>query len=103
MLHQNDYSPPDWLPVLEAVISRINIEDEETRILLQLLNSVVETGEENVANHIPFMVSSLAGVLYKHVHPNMEMWPQVCINVWDRPRVIFLLLKSALLASYLAM
>ncbi|KAJ4831317.1 hypothetical protein Tsubulata_044640, partial [Turnera subulata] len=75
---QNDYLPPDWSPLLQAVISRINLEDEESCILFQLLSSIVEAGEENVADHIPFMVSSLAGVLSKCVHSSTEIRPQVC-------------------------
>lgn len=60
------------------MISRINIEDEETLILFQLLNSAVEAGDENIADHIPFMVSSLVGALLKFVRPSLDSWPQVC-------------------------
>ncbi|KAL9352190.1 hypothetical protein Peur_054870 [Populus x canadensis] len=76
-LLENDYPPPDWLPLLQVVISRINVEDEETLILFQLLSSVVEAGDESVMDHIPFMITSLVGVLSKSIHPRMEAWPQV--------------------------
>ncbi|KAJ6899691.1 hypothetical protein NC652_025981 [Populus alba x Populus x berolinensis] len=76
-LLENDYPPPDWLPLLQVVISRINVEDEETLILFQLLSSVVEAGDESVMDHIPFMITSLVEVLSKSIHPRMEAWPQV--------------------------
>ncbi|XP_065863906.1 importin beta-like SAD2 homolog [Euphorbia lathyris] len=77
-LLENEYPPPEWLPVLQAVISRINIEEEEeTSILFQLLCSVVEAGDEDITDHIPFMVSSLVGVLLKFMPPGLESWPQV--------------------------
>lgn len=58
----------------------INIEDEDTSILFQLLCSLVEAGDENITDHIPFMVSSLVGVLMKIMPPSMESWPQVCTD-----------------------
>ncbi|XP_057992891.1 uncharacterized protein LOC110632928 isoform X2 [Hevea brasiliensis] len=77
-LLENEYQPPEWLPVLQVVISRINIEEEEeTSILFQLLSSVAEAGDENIADHIPFMISSIVGALLKFVHPSLESWPQV--------------------------
>ncbi|CAK7326263.1 unnamed protein product [Dovyalis caffra] len=76
-LLENDYPPPEWLPLLQVVIGRINVEDEESSILFQLLSSVVEAGDESVADHIPFMVTSLVGALSKSIHPSMETWPQV--------------------------
>lgn len=62
------------------MISRINVEDEETLILFQLLSSVVEAGDESVMDHIPFMITSLVGVLSKSIHPRMEAWPQVRVD-----------------------
>ncbi|XP_050216139.1 importin beta-like SAD2 homolog isoform X2 [Mercurialis annua] len=76
-LLENEYLPPKWLPLLQVVISRIDMEEEETSILFQLLSSMVEAGDENVADHIPYMVSSLAGLLSKFIHPGLESWPQV--------------------------
>ncbi|WCJ23225.1 ARM repeat superfamily protein [Euphorbia peplus] len=76
-LLENEYPPPEWLPVLQAVISRINIEEEETSVLFQLLSSMVEAGDEDITDHIPFMVSSLVGILLKFMPPSLESWPQV--------------------------
>ncbi|EEF43160.1 protein transporter, putative [Ricinus communis] len=76
-LLENEYLPPEWLPLLQVVISRIDIEEEETSVLFQLLSTVVEAGDENIADHIPYIVSSLVGVLLKFMHPGLESWPQV--------------------------
>lgn len=62
------------------MISRINVEDEETLILFQLLCSVVEAGDESVMDHIPLMITSLVGTLSKSIHPGMETWPQVRVD-----------------------
>ncbi|PIA60816.1 hypothetical protein AQUCO_00300385v1 [Aquilegia coerulea] len=59
-LLENDYFPPDWLPLLQVVISRTDSEDDnESSILFQLLSSVVEAGSDNVIVHIPYIVSSM--------------------------------------------
>ncbi|XP_050239646.1 importin beta-like SAD2 homolog [Quercus robur] len=76
-LLENDYAPPEWLPLLEGVIGRISNEDEESSILFQLLSSVVEAGDETVAVHIPYIVSSLVGAISKWIPANLEPWPQV--------------------------
>ncbi|KDP27986.1 hypothetical protein JCGZ_19066 [Jatropha curcas] len=76
-LLDNEYPPPEWLPLLQIVISRINIEEEETSVLFQLLSSVVEVSDENMADHIPYMVSLIVGALLKYMHPSLESWPQV--------------------------
>lgn len=76
-LLENDYAPPEWLPLLQVVISRIGNEDEESSVLFQLLSSMVESGNENIAVHIPYIVSSLAGAISKWIPPNPEPWPQV--------------------------
>ncbi|XP_030507161.2 importin beta-like SAD2 homolog [Cannabis sativa] len=77
-LLENEYLPPDWLPLLQVVIGRIGIDDEDSSVLFQLLSSVVEAGNENVAIHIPFIVSSLAGTISKCIPPNPEKpWPQM--------------------------
>lgn len=80
-LFQNDYAPPEWLPLLEGVIGRISNEDEESSILFQLLSSVVEAGDETVAVHIPYIVSSLVGAISKWIPANLEPWPQVCVDL----------------------
>lgn len=78
---QNDYAPPEWLPLLEGVIGRISNEDEESSILFQLLSSVVEAGDETVVVHIPYIVSSLVGAISKWIPANLEPWPQVCVDL----------------------
>ncbi|GMY28006.1 importin beta-like SAD2 homolog isoform X1 [Fagus crenata] len=76
-LLENDYAPPEWLPLLKGVIGRISNEDEESSFLFQLLSSVVEAGDENVVVHIPYIVSSLVGAISKWIPANLEPWPQV--------------------------
>ncbi|KAK9289104.1 hypothetical protein L1049_017576 [Liquidambar formosana] len=77
-LLENDYLPPEWLPLLEVVAGGIGTEDEETTsILFQLLSSVVEAGNENVAVHVPYIVSSLVDAISKCIPHNQEPWPQV--------------------------
>ncbi|XP_062143385.1 importin beta-like SAD2 homolog isoform X2 [Alnus glutinosa] len=76
-LLENDYAPPEWLPLLEVVIGRISNRDEESSILCQLLSSIVEAGDENVAFHIPYIVSSLVGAISKLIPANPEPWSQV--------------------------
>ncbi|KAF5191926.1 importin beta-like SAD2-like protein, partial [Thalictrum thalictroides] len=77
-LLENDYFPPEWLPLLQSVISRTDSEDDnESSILFQLLSSVVEAGSDNVIVHIPYIVSSIVGVISKHITPVPEPWPQV--------------------------
>lgn len=77
---QNEYLPPEWLPLLQVVISRIGNEDEENIILFQLLNSIVEAGNENTAVHTPHIISSLVDVISKSIHPSVEPWPHVSMN-----------------------
>lgn len=77
---QNDYLPPEWLPLLQAVIGRIGTEDEENIILFQLLRSIVEAGNENVAVHVPDIVLSIVGSILELMHPSLDPWPQVCVN-----------------------
>ncbi|XP_015900167.3 importin beta-like SAD2 homolog isoform X2 [Ziziphus jujuba] len=76
-LLESDYPPPEWLPLLQVVIDRIGNDDEESSVLFQLLSSMVETGEENVAVHIPYVVSSLVGALSKCIPHDLEPWPQM--------------------------
>ncbi|KAF8401236.1 hypothetical protein HHK36_012168 [Tetracentron sinense] len=77
-LLENDYLPPEWLPLLQVVVSRIDNEDDnESSVLFMLLSTVVEAGNENVAVHIPFIISSLVGAISKRIPPILEPWPQV--------------------------
>lgn len=74
---QNDYLPPEWHPLLQVIVGRIGNEDEENSILFELLSSVVGAASENIADHIPYIVSSLVGAISKGMHPSSEPWPQV--------------------------
>nr|XP_019702618.1 importin beta-like SAD2 isoform X2 [Elaeis guineensis] len=77
-LLENDYIPPDWLTLLQLLVNGMGSEDEsEASLLFQLLGTVVEAGQENVATHIPVIVSSIAGAITKHLPPIPEPWPQV--------------------------
>lgn len=76
-LLENDYMPPDWLPLLQAVIGRIGLDDEDSSVLFQLLSSVVEAGNENVAVHIPSIVTPLVTTISKCIPADLEPWPQM--------------------------
>ncbi|XP_011656322.1 uncharacterized protein LOC101205180 isoform X1 [Cucumis sativus] len=76
-LLENDYLPPEWLPLLQVVIGGVGQDDEENSILFQLLSSIVEAGNENIGIHIPHVVLSLVGAISKSIPPNLEPWPQV--------------------------
>ncbi|ONK61647.1 uncharacterized protein A4U43_C08F32130 [Asparagus officinalis] len=77
-LLENDYTPPDWLSLLQVLVNRIDSGDEnESSLLFQLLGTVIESAEEKVANHIPLIVSSVAGVISKNIPLISEPWPQV--------------------------
>ncbi|XVE82344.1 hypothetical protein DITRI_Ditri15bG0140800 [Diplodiscus trichospermus] len=82
-LLENEYLPPQWLPLLQVVISRISNEDEENVILFQLLNSVVEAGIENIVIHIPHIISSLVDTISKSIHPSREPWPHVVVRGFE--------------------
>ncbi|PPS16878.1 hypothetical protein GOBAR_AA03686 [Gossypium barbadense] len=82
-LLENEYLPPEWLALLQVVISRIGNEDEENIILFQLLNSIVEAGNENTAIHIPHIISSLVDVISKSIHPSVEPWPHVVVRGFE--------------------
>ncbi|KAL4273520.1 hypothetical protein GQ457_13G023310 [Hibiscus cannabinus] len=82
-LLENEYLPPEWLPLLQVVISRIGNEDEENIILFQLLNSIVEAGNENTAIHIPHIISSLVDVISKSIHPSLEPWSHVVVRGFE--------------------
>lgn len=72
--------PPEWLPLLQVIIGNIGSDDSESSILYQLLSSVIETGDEKVAVHIPYIVSSVVGAVSKCTTPNLDPWPQVCTD-----------------------
>ncbi|KAL5700694.1 hypothetical protein ACHQM5_026109 [Ranunculus cassubicifolius] len=77
-LIENEYLPSEWLPLLQVVVSKIdNDDDNESSILFQLLSTIVEAGNDNVTVHIPYIVSTMVGVISKHIPPIPEPWPQV--------------------------
>ncbi|KAK7348003.1 hypothetical protein VNO80_22551 [Phaseolus coccineus] len=76
-LLDNDYMPPDFLPVLQVIVGSIGKDESESSILFQLLSSIMEAGDEKVAVHIPHIVSSIVGSVSKWLTVNMEPWPQV--------------------------
>lgn len=75
---QNEYLPPEWLPVLQVIAGRIGDEDEESSILFQLLSTLVEAGGESVAPHVPHIVSLVVGAISKYMATNPGPWSQVC-------------------------
>ncbi|GKC88055.1 importin beta-like SAD2 protein, partial [Tanacetum coccineum] len=74
---QNDFFPPEWLPVLQRVVGRIRDNDEDTSVMFELLKTLVEAGGDIVAPHIPHIISVLAGDIQKHIPLSPEQWPQV--------------------------
>lgn len=75
-LVENEYLPPEWLPVLQVIAGRIGDEDEESSILFQLLSTLVEAGGESVAPHIPHIISLVVGAISKYMATNPEPWSQ---------------------------
>ena len=81
LLLQNDYLPPEWVPLMQVLVNMIYTEDEnESTLLFQLLTTVVEVGDEKVACHIPAIISTVATAVSKHIPPTREPWPQVCVS-----------------------
>ncbi|KAF0896635.1 hypothetical protein E2562_026750 [Oryza meyeriana var. granulata] len=77
-LIENGYAPPDWLVLLQVVMKRISIEDEnESALLFQLLGTIIESGQEKVMPHIPEIVSNVANTIMKLLPPVPDPWPQV--------------------------
>ncbi|KAL2534882.1 ARM repeat superfamily protein [Abeliophyllum distichum] len=76
-LVENDYMPPEWLPLLQMIVGRISDNEEETSVYLQLLGTVVEIGSENVAPYIPDIVPSLVGAISRCIPPCPDPWPQM--------------------------
>ncbi|XP_019464240.1 PREDICTED: importin beta-like SAD2 homolog isoform X1 [Lupinus angustifolius] len=76
-LLDNDYMPPDFLPLLQVIVGNIGNDESESSILFQLISSIVESGDEKVAVHVPHIVSSLLAPVSKWLTPDLEPWPQV--------------------------
>ncbi|RID63443.1 hypothetical protein BRARA_E02452 [Brassica rapa] len=79
-LLENEYTPPEWLPLLQIIIGRIGKEDEEDSILFQLLKSVVESGSQDIAMHIPYIVSSLVSNMLNFIDPSEDQWSQATVG-----------------------
>lgn len=77
---QNEYFPPDWTPLLQALVNRMGNGDEnESCLSFNLLSTVVEAGHDKVAVHIPVVVSNIASVILTNMPPIPEPCPQVCL------------------------
>ncbi|XP_027330151.1 importin beta-like SAD2 isoform X2 [Abrus precatorius] len=76
-LLDNDYMPPDFLPLLQVIVANIGNDESESSILFQLLSSIMESGDEKIAVHIPHIVPSLVDPISKWLNPNLEPWTQV--------------------------
>lgn len=74
---QNEYMPPEWLPLLQVVCHRIGDEEEDSSIYFQLLSTMVEAGNEKIAPHIPDIVCLLVREISKKLPLDLEPWPQV--------------------------
>ncbi|CAM8903078.1 unnamed protein product [Rhodiola kirilowii] len=74
-LLESDYLPPEWLPVVQVVLNGFGQVDEIDCILFKLLSTIVEAGNENVAGHVTYVVSSLTGVITKYIPPFSQSWP----------------------------
>uniref|UniRef100_A0A0E0F8T5 Importin N-terminal domain-containing protein n=1 Tax=Oryza meridionalis TaxID=40149 RepID=A0A0E0F8T5_9ORYZ len=76
-LIENGYAPPDWLVLLQVVMKRISVEDEnESTLFFQLLGTIIESGQEKVMPHIPEIVSNIANTIMKLLPPVPDPWPQ---------------------------
>lgn len=80
------------MPLLQIIIGRIGNEDDEDSILFQLLRSVIESGSQDIATHIPYMVSSLGSNMLTFMHPSEDPWSQVYLIP---ALIIFLLIFEA--------
>lgn len=77
-LLQEEYRPTEWQRVLQIVVLGTASKDKDDCCLsLQLLASVAETGEEKVALHVPWILSTIRGEISRHILPSPEPWPQV--------------------------
>ncbi|CAH9120422.1 unnamed protein product [Cuscuta epithymum] len=81
-LVENDYMPPEWLSLLQVIVGRISDDEGETSISLQLLSTLAETGDENIAPHIPHIVTLLVTRILNHTTIDSNPWPQVVKRVF---------------------
>ncbi|KAG0600495.1 hypothetical protein M758_11G038800 [Ceratodon purpureus] len=77
-LLQDDYKPGLWLPLLQAAVAGARNKDEsEAAISLQLLATVAEVGEDDVAPHVPDITAAVQEEICQHIPPHPEPWPMV--------------------------
>ncbi|KAF3778011.1 Importin beta-like SAD2-like protein [Nymphaea thermarum] len=77
-LLENDYEPPEWLPLLKILVGGVNEDDENiASLMFHLLMTVVTLGDDKITCHIPMLVSAISDAIPKHVPPSPEPWPQV--------------------------
>ncbi|KAH7678557.1 Armadillo-like helical-containing protein [Dioscorea alata] len=77
-LLENDYVPSDWQSLLQVLVERVTTTDEnESSLIFLLLGNVVDAGKDNIAIHIPFVVSRIADTISKQLPPAPDPWPQV--------------------------
>ncbi|CAE5967604.1 unnamed protein product [Arabidopsis arenosa] len=79
-LLENEYQPPEWLPLLQIITGKIGNEEDEDSMLFQLLKSVVESGSQDIATHIPYIVSSLVSNMLKFMPPSEDPWSQAILG-----------------------
>jgi hypothetical protein len=78
MAWQDDYKPARWLPLLQAAVAGArNKEESEAAISLQLLATVAEVGEDDVAPHVPDITAAVQEEICQHIPPHPEPWPMV--------------------------
>ncbi|XP_049408930.1 uncharacterized protein LOC125872255 [Solanum stenotomum] len=74
-LVENEYMPPEWLPLLQVVCHRISDEEEDSSIYFQLLSTMVEAATEKLSPHIPDIVCLLVKETSKNLPLDLEPWP----------------------------
>ena len=78
MASQDDYKPGHWLPLLQAAVAGARNKDEsEAAISLQLLATIAEVGEDDVAPHVPDITAAVQEEICQHIPPHPEPWPTV--------------------------
>lgn len=77
-LLQDDYKPARWLPLLQSAVAGARSKEEsEAAISLQLLATVAEVGEDDVAPHVPDITAAVQEEICQHIPPHPEPWPMV--------------------------
>ncbi|KAM3338224.1 importin beta-like SAD2 [Capsicum galapagoense] len=76
-LVENEYMPPEWLPLLQVVCHRISNEEEDSSIYFQLLSTMAKAANEKNSPHIPDIVCLLVRQISKNLPSDLEPWPQM--------------------------